>query len=276
MLKKMALCLVLLALCGTSSALADQVNLFEWIVGYGTIDSYQMLGTAFALNFCPSGAICSYDDPFTSDDESGGVVGDFVTAHSGFDFITGLGTFSIPVVGPGNPTFVYAYFDHEILDVDNSFDNEWAESVGGTQVFPPPMALVDITPIGANPSQFWQASMGSIGLADAVVGAAILGNFSDVEYDLCSGGGCDPAMAMEVDFYLPEGQAAIATFTVGQTRPTSGFFIEQDDIDFDPANPGPDRIYFQATGAVPEPGTWTMIVVGVGLLVGCRRLRRAH
>lgn len=75
---------------------------------------------------------------------------------------------------------------------------------------------------------------------------------------------------------VPDGQTAQVTFTVGDTPPSSGFYIQQQQNGSDSTLNYSSNITYTAEIHNPEPGTVVLMTGGIGLMaLGLRRRRKA-
>lgn len=138
--------------------------------------------------------------PFDGDPLQGGV--DVL----GFDALTGLGTVSIAVTGDG-AHFVGLFVDHEIDEILNTFFNE----VGSMSGAP------------AAGQSFETEEPG-------FVGGDIMTNFVGGTLDGSIGPSPDDvSMALGWDFLLLPGESALIDFSLSETAPGSGFYLEHAD-----------------------------------------------
>lgn len=179
-----------------------------------------------------------------------------------------LGTVTV-TLGPGLGQFVAFYADYDVdFATYGSFDDY--ASTGGAQ------------PLG------WSYSVNDPGATDGTLpwGLVLFDQFYNNVLDntnhqpAFSGPPtecCDVAFALSMgSIDVLAGGSATATFVIGTTAPTSGFYIQQTNADTN------DSIYLQGgvvvnnpVSGVPEPSTLALGLVG-GCLLAWRRLRAAR
>lgn len=181
----------------------------------------------------------------------------------GFDYISGLGTITLTLSGTGAHN-VDLFLDHEMSETINTYYNESGATGGGG-----PMA-----------GQSWEIDEPGYVFGDILLGdgtgtfqTSALDNFNNVPAGLED----DVSMALGWDFTLAAGETAIATFITSESMPLIGFYLSQTDPD------SAEMIYFSSmleirggeppTG-VPEPGTVTLLGMGLLGLAGFGRRRR--
>jgi hypothetical protein len=183
---------------------------------------------------------------------------------AGFDTMTGLGTVSVTVNTAGDH-FVGLWVDHEIDQFINTFSNE----NGATTNMPAMGQTWEIDEPGFSFGDIWN----NIYLSDNVGGSAL-----DNSNGVPAGMEDDVSMALGWDYTLAAGQTAAIDFLVSETMPASGFYLTQTDPDSNYS------IYFSSTldirtpgaGVIPEPTTWVLYGMGLGLaaVAGLRRRQR--
>lgn len=101
----------------------------------------------------------------------------------------------------------------------------------------------------------------------------------------CAGGSC-PDVAVSLGYanvVVPDGQTATVTFVVSESAPSSGFYIQQSQSGSDSSIFISASVDYSGSGgggygaavSNPEPGTYLMMVGGIGLmLVGLRRRKK--
>ena len=171
----------------------------------------------------------------------------------GFDFSTGLGTFTLTYIAPSAGVFDFiAFVDLEIDETENTFFNEYGAAVGA------PVA-----------GQTWEIDEPGWVFGD------IYDNFVAGTLDNLNGvpdtAPDDVSMALGWALIMNADDIATLTFSTNTTAPASGFYLVHTDPD------SVASVYFSSTATVvptgvPEPGTLTLF--GLGLLLGARRLRR--
>lgn len=179
---------------------------------------------------------------------------------SGFDYVgdasdpaTGLGSIVITIMGAGVHN-ILAYFDHELDEDINGFDNEFGGTGGA-----------------AAAGQSWEIDEPGFSFGN------LFDNFADNTLenvnDLPSPDADDIAMAMGWNFTLAADETAEIVFTISENQP-GGFWLSQTDNDSD------TQIFLTSTltisgppTGVPEPGT--LLLFGAGLMgLGLARTRR--
>jgi hypothetical protein len=203
----------------------------------------------------------------------GGPSGNGTISLSSFDTTiepvsNALGTVTV-TLGPGAGQFVSFYADYDVdFATYGSFDDY--ASVGGAQ------------PLG------WSYSVNDPGATDGTLpyGLVLFDQFynnvlDNTNHQPTPSGPpsecCDVAFALSIgSINVAAGGSATATFVIGTTAPTSGFYIQQTNADTG------DSIYLQGNVAgnnpvsgVPEPSTLALGLVG-GCLLAWRRLRAAR
>jgi hypothetical protein len=184
---------------------------------------------------------------------SDSLLGDPVPAAvdlSAFDATTGLGSISFSLTGAGAHYFS-TFLDHEIDEVDNTFFNE--------------VGLVTGTPAAG---QTWEIDEPDFSFGD------IFSNFNAGTLDN-SIGTTDPedvSMALAWNFNLALDQIVHINLNVSESRPSSGFYLEQNDPDSEKS------IFFSGLLSVttPPPGvpeggaTMGLLFAGIAALTGFR------
>ena len=172
---------------------------------------------------------------------------------SGFDYDTGLGSFTVRVSGAG-PHFVAAFYDHDLFD-----------PTGNNTIFDDSGEALGVPPPGVG----WEIDEPGFGIT--YVGD-IFTNFSNGNLDETVFDGVitqeDASMALSWDIVLAANETAFVTFITSITDP-GGFRLHQ----FDAA----DDVYLSSTlriveGQIPEPGL--LVLMGFGVLASARRRLR--
>jgi hypothetical protein len=185
-----------------------------------------------------------YDDPYGSWPSP-------AVDMSGFNSSTGLGNIKFTFSGAGTH-YVVGFFDYQFVDapLNNGLDDEYGIAHGSL------------------------ASGESFGIDDPWTGS-IYGDFSAFDASTPLDGinhipataPGDVSVALGYAFTLPGGSLDVI-FRVSKTAPASGFYIEHRDPK------SGDSVYFGfgPSGTGPEPATLGLL--GLGLAVAARRLRR--
>lgn len=213
---KSAVLYLLLFVCMSASSAWGQPMLVDWA-------------------FNDSGAIFTYwdTDPVDLPDH-------FDT--SGFDWDTGLGNLNFSFEGEGTYSFI-AFFDHEIVEANNNYFNEYGEAHGTPQA-----------------GQSWEIDEPGLVFGD------IYDNVMDGELDNTnaapSGLEEDLSLAIGWDFSLLEGESAMLAIILSDSAVTSSFYLSHND---------PSESFFlgsslevnSSAAPVPEPGTIMLLAVGL-------------
>ena len=186
-----------------------------------------------------------------------GLGGDPVPAGmnvSGFDNLTGLGTITVTVSGPGSH-FVGLFVDHEIDEAINTYFNETGATSG--------------TPAAG---QSWEIDEPGFVFGDIYThfAASTLDNFNAVPV----GSPEDVSMALGWEFSVASGFPGIVEFNLSDVAPLGGFYLMQNDPD------SGGSVYFSSDfSVVPLPGAFILVVLGLGpagSLVGRFQRRRTQ
>lgn len=168
-----------------------------------------------------------------------------------FDDVEGLGTIEATITGQGSHYFG-AFFDHDIDEIANTFDNEYGAAIGAPDA-----------------GQSWEI--------DEPWNGDIVPNFNNSGLDnsngVPAGSENDVSMAMGWDFTLDTDETAVFDLVLSTIAPTTGFYLAHTDPD------SPVTIYLSGTflieaddpviippgpSAIPEPST--VLLFGLGLL----------
>jgi hypothetical protein len=177
---------------------------------------------------------------------------------AGFDFGTGLGSMTVVVSNQGS-NYVGAFFDHEIYQVANTFFNEYGRTNG--------------IPASGQTWQIDEPGWGNpqTGYVGTIYDNLVNGSLDGKVFQGTMDGPEDAAMAMAWAFKLLAGETATITFLVGTSVPSSGFYLEQYDLDSN------SSIYLSSTfdkTAVPLPAAVWLFGSGLVGLVGWRWRRK--
>ncbi len=182
---------------------------------------------------------------------------------SGFDFTLNdppgtpntLGSVKV-TLGAGNNQFVLGYMDYDLnFAAAGSF-----QDVGTVHGAPPSGVSFEL----ADPSGNIFGDFAS----NALTNVNSIG-ISSPPPDVC----CDVSWALGVNgINVPAGSQATVTFTVGTTKPSSGFYLQQTNI------LDGESIYFteSVSAVVPEPKTLALLGVGLACLAMLRMGKRAN
>jgi hypothetical protein len=192
---------------------------------------------------------------------------------------TGLGTITFTTTAPGAGYF-NTWFDEE---VSTPFYNEFG-STGGTLSDPN-----ETWEIGGNYSSniYNDAAAGSLmntnylpeGASDYLGDCGTWSGGVQTDSTGCNG---DATTALGYSFLLAAGDEEVITINVSQTAPASGFYLIQTNPDADGSGSS-SSVYFSLSateevptggpGVAPEPGTWLLMLTGLGILL-ITQLRR--
>jgi hypothetical protein len=170
---------------------------------------------------------------------------------AGFDTTTGLGSITVTLSGAGS-RYVGLFVDHEIDQASNTFFNE----VGFAFGTPAAGQTWEIDEPGYLDGDIFENFQD--GTLDNAIGESVYGNTAFPD---------DVSMALAWSFNLTADQTAVISFLLSQTRPTSGFYLEQFDTDSQAS------IFFSSsltirgdTTPIPTPGTLALLAAGLLLL----------
>ena len=194
--------------------------------------------------------------------------------YSGFDWDTGLGTISITYdPGAAGDYYFLSFFDHEIDEGFDEFDNE-----NGTYVGTPDAGLtweIDEPGYGTpyeNPFYygdiFWNFETGNLDnmcFYDSFYGESLTEYENTISDDV--------SMGLGWDFTLTEGERAVINLFLDEQVP-SDFYLSHTDTD------SLYTFYFSSTleiydenYPVPEPSTMMLMGVGIIFITGLRKRR---
>ncbi len=164
---------------------------------------------------------------------------------SGFNFGTGLGTISVSIGGAGDH-YVALFLDHEIVESENTFFNEFG-GTGGTLAS----------------GQGWEID--EPGWVFGNIYDNLIAGSLDSDNAVPSSAPDDVSMALSWNFLLAENETATISFLVSTLSPSSGFYLSHTDPDSNAT------IYFSSTiditggPVIPTPSSVAMLV-GLGLM----------
>lgn len=174
---------------------------------------------------------------------------------SAFDFSTGLGVLSVTLL-PGVHNAIF-YADIEIDEPINTFFNEYGDTSGAA----PAGLSWEIDEPGFNPPYgdiYTNMLNGALDNTNAVT----VNGVNDVSF------------AIGWDLTVPAGFRGQIIWRIAETPPQAGFYLQQTDPD------SPYSLYFSGDvairpeGDIPEPGTWPLVLAGIGLLMARSRFPR--
>ncbi len=185
---------------------------------------------------------------------SGGSQPDNVNTDA-FNDTTGLGTVTITTSGEGDH-LVLGFFDHEILEFENTYFNEFGDEHG----IPATDQSWEIDEPGYVFGDIYDNFSDS---PDLITNLSALDNFNNVP----AGSEDDVSMAMGWDFLLELDETATITMLLSTIAP-SGFYLEHTDPD------SGESIYFSSTldiAVVPIPSAILLLGSGLAGLAGLRK-----
>ena len=173
---------------------------------------------------------------------------------AGFDTITGLGTITAQITGAGLHN-ILVFLDIEIDEDINTFFNEFGNVIGA-----PGAGLT------------WEIDEPGYVFGDIYTN--FVAGALDGTNGVPPGSPDDVSFAVSRAFVLAAGETATLNFRTSLRAPAGGFYLAQTDPDSD------SSVYFSSDldinggggPVIPEPGTLTLL--GLGLAVAARRLRR--
>jgi hypothetical protein len=185
-----------------------------------------------------------------------------------FDALTGLGVITVDVIGAG-AHFVDLFLDIELDEILNTWFNETGSAVGTAaadqtwEIDEPGFGEIDY--IGDIFDNFMHSTLDGMVFYDGIFDEFLTDYGRDTD---------DVALAMGWDFVLAADEIATIAFSIGTTAPTSGFYLGQ----FDPHS---ERSVFLSSAlsiegggtTVPEPGTLSLLGLGLIVMAGLRRRR---
>jgi hypothetical protein len=265
---------------GEEKRVKSRLLIFCVICGLGAAPAAFADAVDYMLNlngttYCPSGtgATCSNDGGLAA---VPGATSTLDTSYGG----TGLGTVSL-TYNPGVGTYDVGFWIYENVSVPGF--NEY----GATSGTP---AIGETWQIDV-PDYDYGGELGTPGAGSIIANttASTLSNTNYVPGTMdnylleCSGSAnCNDftSMALAYNFALAAGQEAVLNFTVSNTAPTSGFYLEQIHP-VDGSNSAATSIFYDATLSVqpvgppvPEPAFWVpLTLIGGALVVALRRRR---
>lgn len=175
----------------------------------------------------------------------------YLPAHfniTGFDWNVGLGVITITYASAGEYKFV-SYFDHEIVQGQNTFFNEHGQEVGSPQT-----------------GQSWEIDQPGWVFGD--IHDHLLSGELDSANSVPVGSENDVSFAMGWEFSLPANAVAVITLTLSKEIPLTSFYLAHGD---------PEGIHYfssalSVTSGVPVPEPCSILLFSAGLagLAGIR------
>lgn len=184
-----------------------------------------------------------------------------------FDFTTGLGTVTITDTPGVAGTYSVSSYENVIIDED--LYTAW-DAVGYNSGPAPAGVSWQIGDPNAMCSSF-DVNGNCIPNPDYIFTDFDSDSLEDINYSTALG---DVAWALGQQFTLGASDTAVVTFTISQTPPTGGFYLQE----IDPESPA--NVYEQVSlqvipgsSSIPEPSTFGLIGGSIGLLWLWRRFK---
>lgn len=181
------------------------------------------------------------------------------------NFINDLGEITIEVSGAGSH-FIYAFFDYEIDQANNTFFNESALAVGTPEA-----------------ELSWEIDEPGQVFGD--IFDNLLAGVFDNSNALASTGPEDVSFGLGWDFTLTDLQSAVVTFSLSDLLPSSGFYLRHFDDEVGPAFDQTSNVYFSSAlsitttpvgppNQVDAPGGMGLFLMSILAVVVQRRRSR--